>query len=86
MTKPACFNRPAFKNTVVVQNGWTDDGRRNMVEIVDPMTKTCQQHGPLGEATLHGWDCAGCAHAPEKPAAPPINPLFKGLPCNWSGG
>ena len=37
-----------------------------MVEIPDPMSKTCQQHGPMGEATLHPekWDCAGCMWKP----------------------
>ena len=52
-----------------MQDGWTSPiGNMTaivspkMVEIADPMSKGCQQHGPLGEATLHPerWDCAGC--------------------------
>ena len=62
--KPSCYNRPDFQQFAQVQNGWTRDGCRHMIEIVDPMSKGCQQHGPLGEATLHGWDCAGCRHKP----------------------
>lgn len=63
MTKPACFNRPAFRDTIVVQDGWTEDGRRNMVEIPDPMSKTCPQNKPpFGEAYIQGWDCVGCHH------------------------
>lgn len=65
MTHPNCYNRPPFKDTVEVQDGWSpiynaDGYTRNMKTIPDPMSKGCQQHSPLGEATLHGWDCAGC--------------------------
>lgn len=80
MTKPACFNRPAYRDTLMVQDGWTEDGRRIMREHHDLMSKTCPQNTPpFGEAYIQRWDCDGCAHAPEKPAAPPANPLFKGL-------
>lgn len=74
--KPSCFNRPPIKASRVVQDGWFDavvDGQAThlprMVEIPDPMSKGCQQHSPLGEATLHGWDCTGCQWAPDREVA-----------------
>lgn len=72
--KPNCYNRPPYKETRIVQDGWTSPiGNMTaivspkMVEIADPMSKGCQQHGPLGEATLHPerWDCAGCRWKPD---------------------
>jgi len=77
--KPACYNRPPFKDSVTVQDGWCYEKVRDelgrilrirmdvMVAIPDPMSKTCQQHGPLGEATLHhgDWDCVGCEWMPK---------------------
>lgn len=58
---PPCYNRPAFKQQVNVQNGWTEDGRRNMIIMEDNMTKYCHQTTPpFGEAHLHGWDCGDC--------------------------
>lgn len=78
MTTPSCYNRPPFKDTVCVQDGWhaytewvgwneIKTRLPRMVEIPDPMSKTCQQHGQMGEATLHPekWDCAGCCWKPE---------------------
>lgn len=72
MTTPACFNRPPFSDTVAVQDGWCAQllpfaGKTRvprMITIPDPMSKGCQQHGPKGEATLHGWDCRGCRWKP----------------------
>ena len=75
--KPHCYNRPPFRDSVIVQDGWIFETILNehgepvrtrlprMVEINDDMSKNCQQHGPMGEATLHGWDCTGCRHKPE---------------------
>lgn len=37
----ACVNRAPLRDNVMVQDGWTDDGRRNMVERPNPMTKHC---------------------------------------------
>jgi hypothetical protein len=62
--KPACFNRKPFLNYLEVQIGWTDDGRRIMAYTPDEMSKGCQQHGALGEATLNMWDCTGCPWMP----------------------
>ena len=79
MSKPNCFNRPAYKDTVEVQGGWKYvtvsglDGllecfrAPNMLAIPDPMSKGCQQHSPHGAATIYGWDCEGCKHEPEAP-------------------
>lgn len=66
VNKPNCYNRRAFAPYVAAPIGWTDDGRREMAYIPDPMSKTCQQHGQMGEATLHPekWDCAGCKWKP----------------------
>lgn len=36
-----CFNRAPLKTRAKVQDGWWADGTRKMIEIADPMTKTC---------------------------------------------
>lgn len=74
--KPRCHNRPPFNDTVQVQDGWYGQilpfvGKTripHMVEIPDPMSKDCKQHGPMGEATLHPeqWACDGCEWKPEE--------------------
>lgn len=64
MSKPKCFNRPAYKDTITAQDGWSEDGRRRMVERPNRMSKECQQHTAHGEATIWGWDCEGCVHLP----------------------
>lgn len=68
---PRCYNRPAFKDTIRVQKGYFKEngpfnGARKMVQIPDPMSKGCQQHGPMGEAHLHpeDWNCVGCKWKP----------------------
>lgn len=72
--KPTCYNRHAFLDRRTVQDGYERPiGNMSavivprLVTIDDPMSKGCQQHGPLGEATLHPelWDCAGCRWKPE---------------------
>ena len=65
--KPSCYNRPDFQQFAQVQNGWTEDGKRITAFVPDNMSKGCQQHGPMGEATLHPeqWACDGCRHKPE---------------------
>lgn len=50
-----CNNRAPFLDTVTVQNGWTADGRRHMIELPNPMTKSCQLDI---RATQPG--CQGC--------------------------
>lgn len=75
--KPSCYNRPPFRDTREVQDGYERPiGNMSavivprMVTIDDPMSKGCQQWGPLGEATLHPerWDCVGCVHKPKDSA------------------
>ena len=68
MSRPRCYNRPPLSDYATVPIGWTDDGRREMAYILDPMSKTCQQHGLMGEATLHPeqWACDGCQWQPKK--------------------
>ena len=58
--KPNCYNRAPYKSTAMAQDGWTEDGRRIVVEVPDNMSKGCQQWGAKGEARIHGWDCDGC--------------------------
>lgn len=36
-----CYNRSPFRDTLMVQNGWTSDGRRDMIEIPFRMAKDC---------------------------------------------
>jgi hypothetical protein len=58
---PPCYNRKPFADVRVVQDGWTSDGRRNMITIPDKMSKTCPQpKAPFGEAFIQGWDCGQC--------------------------
>lgn len=61
---PRCYNRDPFNGTVEVQDGWTEDGRRIMKRITDPMSKGCHQHDPLGEAAIFQWNCDGCRWKP----------------------
>lgn len=68
--KPACYNRPAYRDRVVVQEGWapTHDGFSRipiMKSIPDQMSKGCQQWGPLGCAKIGNWNCDGCKWKPE---------------------
>ena len=79
MAKPNCFNRPAYKDTVEVQDGWDHVKIRDIHgRVVDtrvpamktrpnPMSKQCMQHTSHGAATIYGWDCDGCKHEPEAP-------------------
>ena len=74
--KPSCYNRPPFKDTATVRDGWRPFWVKDshtlysplVIDVPDPMSKTCQQHGPMGEATLHPekWDCEGCCWKPEE--------------------
>lgn len=50
-----CKNRPAYRDSAIVQDGWTPDGRRQMREIAVPMSKSC--HFDLRETTP---ECEGC--------------------------
>jgi hypothetical protein len=65
--RPRCYNRPPFVDTLLVPNGWNLAGGRVIEAIPDSMSKGCQQHGPMGEATLHPeqWACGGCVWKPE---------------------
>lgn len=68
--KPNCYNRPPYKDTVYVQDGWIAPNPTSMTRIAsmklipDPMSKDCKQHGPNGAATLYGWNCDGCRWKP----------------------
>lgn len=65
MKLPSCYNRSPFKGYVYVQNGWTEDGRRDMVCLEDNMTKRCHQHdAPFGEAYLGRLECGDCCWKP----------------------
>lgn len=62
---PRCYNRKPYLDTVEVQDGWIEDGRRRMKIIADPMSKDCQQWGDLGEARLKQWQCGDCIWRPK---------------------
>jgi len=63
--RPKCYNRKPFADIRVVQDGWTEDGRRKMITIPDKMSKTCHQtQPPFGESFIWGWDCTGCVWIP----------------------
>lgn len=51
-----CHNRDLLRTTVMVRDGWTEDGRRNMVERPDPMTKHCV----YSQGNPHDPACDGC--------------------------
>lgn len=53
-----CHNRPPMRKSLMVQDGWTPDGRRNMVEIPFAMSTNCRH-----DKTLTDSRCAGCLHA-----------------------
>lgn len=58
MKPNGCNNRKPPASNIRVQSGWTEDGRRLMKWIADPMTKACQyQHTDLGKADQ---GCTGC--------------------------
>ena len=72
MAKPSCYNRPAYKDSIFVQDGWKKAKagkaiiRLPLMKLIpDPMSKNCQQWGPMGEAKLKNWDCQGCRWKPE---------------------
>ncbi|ABM96871.1 hypothetical protein [Methylibium petroleiphilum] len=50
-----CFDRAPYKDTVEVQSGWHPDGRRLMVTIPNPMSKSCRYDLKLEEP-----GCQGC--------------------------
>lgn len=53
-----CNGRAPLADTAVVQDGWTSDNRRQMVDIPDPMTKDCQYRKDVLSKTDKG--CDGC--------------------------
>jgi hypothetical protein len=53
-----CYNHFHRATTVLVQSGWTADGRRHMVSIENPMTKPCQYSRSLKHST--DKSCTGC--------------------------
>lgn len=56
-----CYDREPYKTHLMVQDGWTADNRRNMVEIPFVMSMTCNTNIP-GDSR-----CQGCKWHPEKP-------------------
>ena len=69
--KPACYNRPPFKDFREVQDGHHQPVPNMSAVVVprtiiidDPMSKDCKQWGELGAARLGNWDCDGCRWRP----------------------
>lgn len=57
-----CHNRAALRDTIEVQDGWTGDGRRKMVNIPAQNTKHCVYSRDNNDPA-----CAGCKHKEDKP-------------------
>jgi len=55
-----CHNRPRARNGVTVQDGWTADGRRNMVHIPSVNSLECQYSA--GFYASADRRCAECEH------------------------
>lgn len=51
----SCHNQPRARNGVTVQDGWTNDGRRNMVLIKTPNSLECRF-----DKMSTDQRCAGC--------------------------
>jgi hypothetical protein len=71
--KPPCHNRPPRRPFYISQDGWTEDGRMNIVAVPNVFEDRCATHdgtgiGPNNEnyPTAHGWDCTGCRWNPNK--------------------
>lgn len=69
---PRCYNRPPLDTTLEVQDGWTADGRRNMITIPNTATDRCATWdgtgiGPNNEPypIAHNFECSGCRWLPE---------------------
>jgi hypothetical protein len=55
-----CHNRPLFKRTLTVQDGYKPDGTRNMVEVPFRMSPLCDYTtSDLGKVDAR---CATCKH------------------------
>lgn len=53
-----CYDRPPFRDTLSVQDGWTKSGTKYTVEIPFRMDQECQyRHTQLGKADP---GCVGC--------------------------
>lgn len=51
----SCHNQPRQRDGVTVQDGWTEDGRRNMVHIPSVNSLECRFDKMAEDAR-----CAGC--------------------------
>lgn len=58
-----CFNLNPCKDTIYIQDGWTEDGRRNMVEMPFNSSRNCKyaEHGYAKDDVR----CTGCEHMEE---------------------
>lgn len=69
---PVCFNRPSIMPVVQMQDGWTEDGRRRMVDVPFVMSTGCKSWSVSAteDPFIHsvpaqeGWSCAACVHYP----------------------
>lgn len=67
--KPNCFNRPDYKDHLIVQDGWgwlKIKGLSFKVPIMktikNVMSKDCKQNDEGGAAKRYNWDCDCCIH------------------------
>lgn len=64
MTHYACHNRPPFKRTLTVQDGYKPEGTRNMVEVQFRMSPLCEfATTELGKVDER---CGDCRHKTNK--------------------
>lgn len=52
-----CCGKSRTREPLMVQDGWTEDGRRNMVEIEDFGSLECRH-----DFSLTDQSCRGCEH------------------------
>jgi len=57
MNKHWCHNRKPFKDSLMVQDGWTEDGRRIMKEIPFRLSMNCEWSKEHDNER-----CDGCKH------------------------
>ncbi|TXH55154.1 MAG: hypothetical protein E6Q97_09380 [Desulfurellales bacterium] len=68
---PTCHNRPPFRDTVTVPDGYHADGRRRFAEIPHTMSTDCGSwkgfwtvDPPVRTPDALGFDCEGCRWRP----------------------
>jgi len=61
-----CHGRAEFCKSTKQQDGWTEDGRRNMVDVPAVMNPNCQYSSDKLVGRFDA-NCAGCPHRSSNP-------------------